>query len=96
MRIHELRHSFASEGVMNGERLPTIGRLLGRRRLSTTAIYTHLDDDTLQGAAARAAGDVIQAMGFGAEALATATSISQELEEFGHTLNFQSGKVFIL
>ena len=44
VRIHDLRHSWASQGVMNGVGLPTVGRLLGHRRRANTAIYTHLDD----------------------------------------------------
>ena len=68
VRIHDLRHSFASQGVMNGEGLPTVGRLLGHRHRATTAIYAHLDDATLQDAAARAAGVIAQAMRFEAGA----------------------------
>ena len=68
VRIHDLRHSFASQGVMNGEGLPTVGRLLGHRYRATTAIYAHLDDATLQDAAARAAGVIARAMEFRAEA----------------------------
>ena len=68
VRIHDLRHSFASQGVMNGEGLPTVGRLLGHRHRATTAIYAHLDDATLQDAAARAASVIAQAMEFTVEA----------------------------
>ena len=62
VRIHDLRHSFASQGVMNGVGLPTVGRLLGHRRRSTTAIYAHFDDATLQVAATQAAGLIARAM----------------------------------
>ena len=55
MRIHDLRQSLASQGVMNGEGLPTVGRLLGHRFRATTAIYAHLDHATLQDASAQAA-----------------------------------------
>ena len=64
VRIHDLRHSLASQGVMNGEGLPTVGRLLKHRRGATTAIYAHLDDATLWDAAAQAAGVIAQAMKF--------------------------------
>ena len=69
VRIHDCRHSFASQGIMNGVGLPTVGRLLGHRRLATTAIYAHLDDAALQGAAEKAAGRIAKAMGFKAVAL---------------------------
>ena len=62
LRIHDLRHSFASQGVMNGVGLPTLGRLLGHRRRATTAIYAHLDDRTLHHAANQAAGVIAHAM----------------------------------
>ncbi len=67
LRIHDLRHSWASQGVMNGVGLPTVGKLLGHRRLATTAIYAHLDDNALQAAAERAAGAIAKAMGFWVE-----------------------------
>ena len=68
LRIHDLRHSWASQGVMNGVGLPTVGKLLGHRRLATTAIYAHLDDNALQAAAGKAAGAIAEAMGFRVEA----------------------------
>ena len=68
VRIHDQRHTWVSQGVMNGVGLPTVGRLLGRQRRTTTAIYAHLDDATLQDAAAQAAGVIARAMGFKAKA----------------------------
>jgi integrase len=47
LRMHDLRHSFASHAVMSGETLLTTSRLLGHRRVQTTARYAHLADDTL-------------------------------------------------
>lgn len=47
LRIHDLRHSFASHAIMSGETLLTTSRLLGHRRLQTTARYAHLADETL-------------------------------------------------
>ena len=67
VRIHDLRHTYASQGVMNGVGLPTVGRLLGHRHRATTAIYAHLDDATLQSAAIRTGGVIAKAMGFRAE-----------------------------
>ncbi len=67
VRIHDTRHTYASQGVMNGVGLTTVGRLLGHRKRATTAIYAHLDDIALQGAAKQAAAVIACAMGFRAE-----------------------------
>lgn len=67
LRIHNCRRTYASQGVMNGVDLPTVGRLLGHRRLATTAIYADLDDAALQGAADKAAGRGAEAMGLSIE-----------------------------
>ena len=64
VRIHDCRHTYASHAVMSGLDLYTVGRLLGHRRRETTAIYAHLDDHALQGAAEQAAGRIAGAMGF--------------------------------
>lgn len=49
VRLHDLRHTFASIGV-GGARLnlPVVGALLGHRRASTTEIYAHLANDPLR------------------------------------------------
>ena len=41
-RIHDLRHTFASVAVSNGQSLPMIGKLLGHTQVQTTARYAHL------------------------------------------------------
>ena len=64
VRIHDCRHTWASQGVMNGVGLTTVGRLLGHRQRETTAIYAHLDDGALRDAAAQAAAGIARAMGF--------------------------------
>ena len=43
LRIHDLRHSFASILVAGGASLPMIGELLGHTQVSTTQRYAHLD-----------------------------------------------------
>ncbi|MDX2264323.1 MAG: tyrosine-type recombinase/integrase [Hyphomicrobiales bacterium] len=44
VRLHDLRHSFASMGVSAGGSLPVIGRLLGHTQAQTTARYAHVAD----------------------------------------------------
>lgn len=50
VRIHDLRHTFASLGARAGMSLPLIGALLGHRSTQTTARYAHLSDDPLRAA----------------------------------------------
>ena len=53
MRIHDLRHSFASRAPALGESLTMIGKLLGHTQVQTTARYAHLARDSIQNAASR-------------------------------------------
>ncbi len=60
VRLHDLRHSFASIAVSGGASLPIIGALLGHSDSSTTQRYAHLQDDPLK-AASDAVGNRIAA-----------------------------------
>lgn len=51
LRLHDLRHSFASVAVSGGASLPMIGALLGHTQAQTTKRYAHLADDALKAAA---------------------------------------------
>jgi len=51
VRIHDLRHTFASGGLLVGEGLPVIGKLLGHTQVQTTARYAHLAADPVKHAA---------------------------------------------
>jgi integrase len=42
VRLHDLRHSFASIGIVDGLSLSVIGALLGHKHAATTARYAHL------------------------------------------------------
>ncbi|MDF8334781.1 tyrosine-type recombinase/integrase [Novosphingobium cyanobacteriorum] len=44
VRLHDLRHSFASHAAAMSETLPMIGKLLGHAKIGSTARYAHLDD----------------------------------------------------
>jgi len=54
VRLHDLRHSFASVAAAGGLSLPIIGALLGHKHATTTARYAHLSADPL-----RAANDAV-------------------------------------
>jgi integrase len=50
LRIHDLRHSFASVGAGAGMSLIVIGKLLGHNQAATTARYAHLSADPVRDA----------------------------------------------
>ena len=58
VRLHDLRHSWASRALALGEALPVIGKLLGHSRMETTARYAHLARDSAQEAAECVAGSI--------------------------------------
>ena len=60
VRLHDLRHTWASRALALGESLPMIGRLLGHTQIKTTARYAHLARDTDMASAAKV-GDSIEA-----------------------------------
>lgn len=63
VRIHDLRHSFASTAIMDNVPLATIGKLLGHLLPETTAKYAHLSDDVIADAAQRISGSLAEAIG---------------------------------
>jgi integrase len=71
VRLHDLRHSFASAGAAASLGLPIIGKLLGHSQAATTHRYAHLDADpmrravetigaTIDGAMRRKTADVVR------------------------------------
>lgn len=58
VRLHDLRHSFASVSASSGGSLLIIGKLLGHRESATTAKYAHLLDDPVKAAADAASGQI--------------------------------------
>jgi integrase len=53
VRIHDLRHSYASHLVSNGVSLEIVGKLLGHTQAATTMRYAHIQDAALRSAANR-------------------------------------------
>ena len=53
VRLHDLRHTFASHAVLQGVPLPVISRLLGHKRPSMTLRYAHVGDRETEAAAER-------------------------------------------
>ena len=58
VRIHDIRHRYASRALALGESLTMIGKLLGHTQVQTTARYAHLARDSIQTAAARITGSI--------------------------------------
>ncbi len=62
VRLHDLRHSFASVAVSGGDSLYLVGKVLGHRHAGTTQRYAHLSDDPLRAVADRTSGKIAAAM----------------------------------
>lgn len=58
LRVHDLRHSFASYALSGGQTLGVVGQLLGHRSAQTTTRYAHLITETAQAAVARVSDDL--------------------------------------
>jgi len=88
VRLHDLRHSFASILVSGGASLPLIGGLLGHTNVKTTQKYAHLSDDPLRAASERAGEAIAAAMrtkarpeAMGQQATSTSTATSTKARE---------------
>ena len=51
VRIHDLRHTYASNAVSGGMPIQMVGKLLGHSQIQTTMRYAHLADDPVNRAA---------------------------------------------
>lgn len=58
LRIHDLRHTFASYTLSAGHSLGVVGQLLGHRSTQTTTRYAHLVDEAARAAVARVSDDL--------------------------------------
>lgn len=63
VRLHDLRHTYASFGVGSGLGLPIIGKLLGQKDAATTQRYAHLDSDPLRRATNEIGRQISKALG---------------------------------
>jgi integrase len=63
VRLHDLRHTYASVGAGGGLGLPVIGKLLGHTQSATTQRYAHLDNDPLKRASETIAAQISAALG---------------------------------
>jgi len=62
VRLHDLRHAFASVAASAGMGLPIIGKMLGHTQAQTTQRYAHLASDPVKAAVAAVAGKIAAAM----------------------------------
>jgi integrase len=77
VRIHDLRHSFASVAAGTGHSLVVIGALLGHRQATTTHRYAHLSDDPVRKASERVGARIASAMRAGPPA----TKVGERLSD---------------
>ncbi|UWQ95544.1 tyrosine-type recombinase/integrase [Rhodobacteraceae bacterium M385] len=63
VRIHDLRHTYASNAVANGMPIQMVGKLLGHTQIQTTMRYAHLADDPVMMAAEQNSASLAQALG---------------------------------
>jgi len=63
VRIHDLRHTYASNAIAAGIELTMVSKLLGHTQIHTTMRYVHLADDPVRAAAAKVAGALDAALG---------------------------------
>ena len=63
VRLHDLRHTFASHAVMNGVPVPVVSRLLGHSNVRMTLRYAHLGDREIEAAGERVGQSIGAIMG---------------------------------
>ena len=62
VRLHDLRHTYASHAVLQGVPLPVVSRLLGHKRPSMTLRYAHVGDKETEAAAERIGTAIARAL----------------------------------
>lgn len=76
VRIHDLRHTYASNAVSSGMPIQMVGRLLGHTQLQTTMRYAHLADDPVRRAAEENAARLNAALGIAPNGVARLRVVS--------------------
>ena len=64
LRVHDLRHTYASRAAAMSETMPVIGKLLGHRKPTTTQRHTHFDDADVLATAERIGAAIEDMMGY--------------------------------
>jgi integrase len=85
VRLHDLRHAFASVAASSGMGLPIIGKMLGHTQAATTARYAHLASDPVKAAAAAVAGKIAAALAGGSGDAENRQATVLPLRSGGHT-----------
>ncbi len=62
VRIHDLRHTWASHAAMHGIPLPVLARVLGHSSARITEIYAHVADEAAASAATRVSAMIAAAV----------------------------------
>lgn len=62
VRLHDLRHTFASHAVIDGIGIVVVSKLLGHKNIATTMRYAHLNDPALRQASGSIGGNMSIAM----------------------------------
>ena len=62
VRIHDLRHTYASHAVLQGVPLPVVSRLLGHKQPSISLRYAHVGDRETEDAAERIGASIAHAL----------------------------------
>ena len=79
VRLHDLRHAFASVAASSGMGLPIIGKMLGHTQAATTHRYAHLASDPVKAAAAAVAEKIAAAMGAGSSGAGKGSAVVMPL-----------------
>ena len=61
VRLHDLRHSVASDAIMSGVPLEVVGKMLGHKNYRTTQRYAHIADYALRDAVNRTSTSIVRA-----------------------------------
>ena len=69
VRLHDCRHTFASQAVLQGVPIPVVARLLGHRKVSMTFRYAHVRDPEVEAAAERIGAEIKEHLDVGGRSI---------------------------